>query len=69
MLEDEMNTHYPEDDMYSVGREDGYLYGYLVENGPAQWIGDIGTPIKMTMEVTKKLLGDKFEDYTLVLAK
>jgi len=57
------------DKLYFVGRKDGYLYGYLKENdGVAQWLGDEGTPIKMTMAVAEKLCGN-LDDYILVEAK
>jgi hypothetical protein len=56
--------------MYYVGRKDGYLYGYRDEDDlVADWIGDEGTPIKMTKAVVEKLFGDNCKDYTLVEAK
>lgn len=53
--------------LYYVGRADGYLYGYL-DDHTAQWLGDEGTPIKMTMAVAEKLFGEKLQEYTLVEA-
>jgi hypothetical protein len=56
--------------MFFVGRKDGYLYGYLNENDhTAQWVGNEGTPIKMTLEVAQKLFGVRLIDYELILVK
>ena len=75
-----MNTYYsetlkrrvtiPDEPMYFIGRADGYLYGYPADNDKvADWIGNEGTPIKMTWDVAKKLLGEQFDEYTLVEAR
>jgi hypothetical protein len=56
--------------MFFIGRKDGYLYGYPSNNDRVvDWIGDKGTPIKMTIEVAQKLFGEHLIDYDLILAK
>ena len=53
--------------MYFVSREDGYLYGYEDKScASANWVGDKGNLIRMTMPVAEKLFGDRLAMLTLV---
>ena len=56
--------------MFQIQRKDGCVYGYLHKNDHiAQFVGKEGTPIKMTLGVAQKLLGNNVNEYTLVEAK